>query len=164
MTARWLPGLHGRGIEIDHCRVCGLSWFDPLEFSALGREGWVGLLHLLATSPRDATRPPAAGEGACPRCSQPLVTRAQQTQFGRYTSQACPQGHGHAEQDGALLSSRGLFRPLQLAERVALATERRQLACLTCGAAMGGSAEHCSFCRSPATVVDICRGCPSHSG
>ena len=158
MAAHGLAGPLGHRIEICHCQACGLSWFDPLDFSALGREAWVGLLRLLATSPRNApTSPPTLGEGTCPRCSRPLVARAEQTQFGRYTSHACPQGHGHAQRASALLSSRGLFRPLQLAERVALATERRQLDCLTCGAAMDGGAEHCSFCRSPATVLDIPR-------
>ena len=31
-------------------------------------------------------------------------------------SLACPEGHGQAQREGALLASRGLFRPLLLAE------------------------------------------------
>lgn len=154
--------LTGRGnawVEVDHCDACRLAWFEPLEFDMLAPRGWVELLSRMARAAADAAgregAPPEAR--ACPRCQAGLRAEPQATSFGRHVVHPCPRGHGQAQRDGALLASRGLFRPLLLAERVALATEKRQLHCLPCGAPLDGRAEHCAFCGSPATVIDLPR-------
>ena len=147
----------GSSVEVERCRACHLVWFDPLDLDALDKSGWVQLLQALAHDPPGGLRAEPSTDGPCPRCHRTLQAQPQQSQHGRYMSLACPEGHGHAQRDGALLASRGLFRPLLLAERVALATERRQLNCLQCGAAMDWRAKHCSYCLSPATVLDLPR-------
>ena len=144
-------------VEVLRCEACCLVWFDPLALDALDRSGWVQLLRALVQDRPRALVADASSGGPCPRCHRPLEPRPQQSQHGRYMSLACPEGHGQAQRDGALLASRGLFRPLLLAERVALATEQRQLDCLQCGAALDGGVEHCSYCHSPATVLDLHR-------
>jgi len=144
-------------VEVDRCRPCRLVWFDPLELDALNKAGWVVLLRALLQGGSGEPSPGAATNGPCPRCQHALEPSLQQSRHGRSAGLACPQCHGQAQRDGALLASRGLFRPLLLAERVALATERRQLCCLQCGAPIDGSNEQCGHCRSPATVFDLPR-------
>ena len=151
-----LPGLHGATVDVDHCRGCRLVWFDTLEVSALSQSGWVPLLSELARAKEDLL-PPAHEHARCPRCDAALQATSQVGAFGRFTSLACPAGHGQAQRDGALLASRGLFRPLQLAERVLLAADRRRLHCLPCGAALTGDSERCGHCDSAATVFDLPR-------
>lgn len=151
-----LPGPHGRAVEVDHCAGCRLVWFEPLELHTLAQPGWVQLLTELA-QPGAAAHAPAAGPPRCPRCNAGLEASQDVGSFGRSARLACPQGHGEARHDGALLASRGLFRTLLLDERVVLATERRRLHCLPCGAALDGDADGCAFCASPATVVDLPR-------
>ena len=144
-------------VEVDRCRPCRLVWFDPLELDALNKAGWVALLRALLQGSSGDPSPGAAINGPCPRCQHTLEPNLQQNRHGRSAGLECPQCHGQAQRDGALLASRGLFRPLLLAERVALATERRRLCCLQCGAPIDGRSEQCGHCRSPATVFDLPR-------
>lgn len=155
MHALRLPGRQRADTELDHCGACGSVWFDPLELGALDRRAWVSLLQALAAASPAAPGAPAGGR--CPRCRAALESSSRVTPFGSAATWNCPAGHGHAQPAGALLASRGLFRPLLLAERVALATERRTLDCLHCGARLDGQADHCAFCTSPALVVDLPR-------
>jgi hypothetical protein len=157
MQAVALPGLHGESLQLDHCRACRLVWFDALEPAALAQSAWVALLSEMARRGDDDTPAPDTTRARCPRCAVPLEADAQVSDFGRFARLGCPRGHGHAARDGALLASRGLFRPLQLAERVLLATDQRRLHCLGCGAPLVGASERCSHCDSPATVFDLPR-------
>ena len=154
-----LPGPHGQAVDVEHCHDCRLVWFDPLELDGIAQPGWVALLLAMETARRHTNVAPApfTENGQCPRCHSVLKPQQQVSSHGRYTALACPQGHGQAQRDGALLASRGLFRPLLLAERVALATEARQLFCLPCGAPLDGGAERCLACDSAATVFDLPR-------
>ncbi len=153
MQALRLPGRHQAETELDHCTDCGSVWFEPLELGTLDRRAWVTLLQALAANPRPV--PGSAAAGRCLRCQSRLQATSLVTPHGRAPMWACPAGHGHLQACGALLASRGLFRPLMLAERVALATEARERACLHCGAGIDGAAEQCAFCTSPALVVDL---------
>lgn len=152
-----LPGSNGRSILVDHCRACGLVWFDSLEPSALSKPGWTALLAEMALGAGQDTMPPSTPTQHCPKCQAVLASRTQVSSFGRSVTHACPNGHGHAQRDGALLASRGLFRPLMLDERVLLAGEHRRLHCLPCGGPLDGDAEHCGYCGSPVTVFDLPR-------
>jgi hypothetical protein len=157
MPALSLPGLHGAALQVDHCRACRLVWFDVLEPSALAQSAWVALLSEMARGGDGDRAPLDTAQARCPRCETVLEARMQLSAFGRCASLACPQGHGQAARDGTLLASRGLFRPLQLAERVLLAADRRRLCCLPCGAPLSGASERCGHCDSPATVFDLPR-------
>jgi Zn-finger nucleic acid-binding protein len=152
-----LSGPHGRDIEVDHCSGCRLVWFDPLELDAIAQRGWTELLLEMARASSPADPPPLGDGAACPRCRCRLEPLHAVTDHGRHAGLRCPNCHGQVQRDGALLAAQGLFRPLLLHERVALATERRRLHCLPCGAALDGSAERCAWCGSPATVVDLPR-------
>lgn len=143
--------------QLEHCPECRLVWFDPLELSSLSKAGWVDLLLTMARSAGPRTLAAAPLQGQCPHCASALKVVHNLTKMGRFTGLSCPVGHGEAQRDGALLASRGLFRPLLIAERVALATEKRALDCQQCGAALTGEADACSFCQSPVTVVDFPR-------
>lgn len=146
-------------LEIDLCPGCRLVWFDPLEFASIDTSGWIALLRELGRpGPRRAPLQPLE-HGPCPRCRSALKPVSGALSRGRYMALSCPRGHGQAQSEGALLASRGLFRPLLLADRVALATEKATLDCLNCGAPMAGDAEHCAHCHSPAVVLDIDRLC-----
>jgi hypothetical protein len=157
MQALALPGLHGVALQLDHCRACRLVWFDALEPSALAQSAWVALLQEMARSGDATAASLDTAPARWPRCQSALEATQQVSAFGRSASLACPRGHGQAARDGTLLASRGLFRPLQLAERVLLAADRRRLFCLPCGAPLTGAAERCGHCDSPATVFDLPR-------
>lgn len=152
-----LPGLQGRPLQADHCRACRLVWFDVLEPSALAQSAWIALLTEMARSAPHEQPLLDEARARCPRCDAPMVVTPQVGVFGRSVGLVCPAGHGLAQRDGALLASRGLFRALTLDERVWLSTDRRQLACLPCGAPMTGEADRCTQCGSPATVFDLQR-------
>jgi len=143
--------------EVDHCTACRLVWFDTLEFGGLDRAAWVALLLALAqTRPSEAAAMPDT-RWRCPVCDDTLAARQGQTQHGRHGHHACPSGHGHAQRTGALLASRGLFRPWLLAERLAAGSERRPRDCLQCGAPLDGAGDGCAHCGSPVLVVDLPR-------
>lgn len=142
--------------EIDHCPACRLVWFDALEFDSLDRAGWVALLLALADNRSAGSAAPAA-PWSCPRCDEPLHAATGQTQHGRHGHFACPAGHGHAQRSGALLASRGLFRPWLLTERLPLATGAAAPACLHCGAPLDRPGDRCSHCGSPLLVADLPR-------
>lgn len=154
-----LSGHYARPVELDHCDPCRLVWFDALELSDLSKADWVRLLTRMASADAEGAVASALlpDTGACPRCRQPLRSVHNLTRFGRFSGLACPQCRGELQRDAALLASRGLFRPLLLVERMALAREQRALQCQGCGAALDGEAEHCAYCRTPALVLDLPR-------
>lgn len=144
--------------EVDHCPACRVVWFDVLEFDGLDRTAWVDLLLALAQAPPAETAVVPDTRWRCPFCDETLAVRQGQTQHGRHGHQACPAGHGHAQRSGALLASRGLFRPWRLAERVvAPGSDRGAHDCLQCGAPLDGAGDDCVHCGSPVLVVDLPR-------
>jgi hypothetical protein len=156
-----LPAADGRTLALDHCAPCRLVWFDAFEFGALGRAGWAALLLTMAEAgDSGAIVPPSSllpRTGRCPRCDAALQPAHDRTRFGRFAGLACPRGHGEARRDGALLASRGLFRPLRPIEYAALERENRALSCQGCGAALARGAHACSHCDAPVVVVDLQR-------
>ena len=159
MTVQQLVGQHQRWVEVDHCHPCRLVWFDPQELSSITQAGWVDLLLAMVAPARPHATPLSElrAHSKCPRCSLDLRALHNQTRHGRFAGHECPNGHGQAQREAALLASRGLFRPLLIGERAALASEARELACQQCGAALDGGSSSCGYCQSALTVVDVPR-------
>lgn len=147
---------HAR-VTVDHCAECRLVWFDALESVQLDAMGWV---RLLRTMEAGLAQPLAAAQvprPACPVCSSLFKVVRNRTRYGRFAAQECPQGHGHLSGHAALLAERGLVRPLGAPERRALAAERHPLHCLNCGGPAAADDEHCSWCGTVLSVIDLPR-------
>jgi len=157
MTALSLQGRDGRSVDLDMCAPCRAIWFDALESVRLAGLGWTVLLQRLASLP--PAPPPTSPQASmtCTRCHVPLVPLRNSNRYGRFAAQQCPSCLGQLQSHSMLLANRGLFRPLMGRERAALAEEKRRLECLHCGAGLDGGAEHCSYCKSPALVIDMPR-------
>ncbi len=152
-----LQGHQANDVVVDHCAACRLLWFDALESVQLSGRGWVQALRELQ---RGARGEPSAHRPAvlqCPSCRSALKPVHNTTRYGRFPALECPQRHGHLHSHSGMLAERGLVRSLLGPERQALATERRTLSCLNCGAACDGSSESCSYCATPLMVIDLPR-------
>jgi len=156
MAEQRLAGHYGREVLVDRCGPCRLVWFDTLESVNLAPRGWLGLLRGLQQAP--ATEAPWDGRPlACPVCAAALKPVHNLSRFGRFAALECPNGHGHLQSFALLLAERGLVRPLLPPERAALATARRALHCLNCGAPVAARDEACSHCGSPLVMIDLPR-------
>lgn len=150
-----LPGHMGRQVDLDHCRPCGLVWFDAMESVHLSGLGWVQTLRELqigATPDR-----PVVDRLSCPLCRSVLRPVRNATRFGRFPSLECPTCAGHLHSQAGMLAERGLVRPLLAAERGALKAERRLLCCLNCGAPSDGEGDTCRYCTTPLLMIDLPR-------
>lgn len=157
MTALVLSSHRHAPVTVDHCAECRLVWFDALESVQLDALGWV---RLLRTMEAGLAQPLAAAQvprPACPVCSSVFKVVRNRTRYGRFAAQECPLGHGHLSGHAALLAERGLVRPLGAPERRALAAERHPLHCLNCGGPAAADDEHCSWCGTVLSVIDLPR-------
>ncbi len=157
MTALALSSHRHAPVTVDHCGGCRLVWFDALESVQLDALGWVRLLRTMESG---LARPLALAQvarPACPVCQVGLKVVRNRTRYGRFAAQECPQGHGHLSGHASLLAERGLVRPLGLPERRALAAERHPLHCLNCGGPAAADDEHCSWCGTVLSVIDLPR-------
>ncbi|MEP6502410.1 MAG: zf-TFIIB domain-containing protein [Betaproteobacteria bacterium] len=147
----------GQPIAVDHCPACRLVWFDALESVHLDGLGWLRLLREM----QDGTRLPLAdavkARPACPRCTSTLRPVRNRSRFGTFAVLECPSRHGHLQGHTSLLAERGLVRPLGIAERSALASERHSLHCLNCGGAAASGDDQCSYCGTALVVFDLPR-------
>lgn len=152
-----LAGRYDRVVEVEHCGACRLVWFDQLESVQLAGLGWVSLLGSLQQGAGLAIPEGKAGGLGCPRCSAALKTVQNRSRYGSFAALECPRGHGHLHTHAGVLAERGLVRGLLPAERSALQSGRRRLACLNCGASSDGSSERCRHCDTPLLVMDLPR-------
>ncbi len=151
------PGHQGAQVDLDHCRPCGLVWFDAMESVHLSGLGWVQLLRELQMGLPSAHPDGHAARLSCPLCRVPLKAVHNRTRFGRFPTLECPSCCGHLHRQAGMLAERGLVRPLLPPERSALQQERRQLLCLSCGAPSDGQGDACSYCTAPLVMVDLPR-------
>lgn len=149
--------LHGStgNVEVELCVPCRLVWFDERESLQLSGLGWVELLRRLQHD-EPAAHVWSGQPLGCLVCRKPLLTRNNQTKYGRFVVQACEQGHGTLRSEATLLAERGLVREPSLAERAAMQREPERFSCLNCGAAVEGQAQ-CHFCRTPLMMADLPR-------
>ncbi len=148
----------GKPVTVNHCPPCRLVWFDPLESVHLDGFGWVQLLRAMELGAQRPLADPNVAQPACPLCAAPLMRASNQTRFGRFAALECPQRHGHLHSHSGLLAERGLVRPLGVAERRALASEKHALHCLNCGApAAAGGDDTCRYCKAALVVIDMPR-------
>ncbi|UXH79699.1 zf-TFIIB domain-containing protein [Roseateles amylovorans] len=152
-----LPGHQGAHVDLDHCRPCGLVWFDAMESVHLSGLGWVQLLRELQLGLPVALHDQPAVRLTCPLCRLSLKAVHNRTRFGRFPTLECPSCCGHLHRQAGMLAERGLVRPLLPAERGALKQEQRQLLCFSCGAPSDGQGDTCSYCTAPLVMIDLPR-------
>lgn len=157
MTRLALLGRDSRSVDLDMCRACRAIWFDALESVRLSGLGWTLLLRRLAALPSASTTASAPVVMRCSACKVALMPLRNVNRYGRFAAQQCPSCLGQLQSHSMLLANRGLFRPLLERERATLAAEGRPLECLHCGAGLEGGADHCSYCKSAALVIDMPR-------
>lgn len=148
-------------LSVEHCDDCRSVWFDALESVQLDAAGWVRLLRAmeLATARPSslALAQPGVARPGCPHCAAPLQAVHNRSRWGRFAVLECPARHGHLHGHSGLLAERGLVRPLGVAERRALAEEKRELHCLNCGGPANARDDECRWCRTPLVVLDLPR-------
>jgi uncharacterized OB-fold protein len=156
MAARRLDAHYGQRVEIDVCAACRLVWFDERESLRLSGLGWI---ELLAQMQHDQAAL-AAWSGkplGCARCRKPLRCEANTTRYGRFVANRCAAGHGTLQSQAMLLAERGLVRAPTVAEREAAQAEKREWACVNCGASVAWRASACAYCATPVLLYDLPR-------
>lgn len=169
MDALALEGHYGNTVHTDVCAPCRLAWLDEFEAVNLSGLGWVRLLRRLQNAQlaaQGATAGPLAAQVGCPRCGAGLTAVHNLTGMGRFGELECPRCRGGLASFALLLARRGLVRAMTRRDLDALKAERRDPACLNCGAALEREAcarglldrdARCRYCASPLVVVDMPR-------
>jgi DNA-directed RNA polymerase subunit RPC12/RpoP len=156
MAAQQFDAHYERRVEVDVCAPCRLVWFDGRESLRLSGLGWIELLSKMQHD--DAALAAWAGKPlGCARCRKPLHSEANTTRYGRFVANRCAAGHGTLQSQAMLLAERGLVRAPTTVERAAAHVEKREWACLNCGAAVSGDATACDYCRTPVLLYDVPR-------
>ena len=152
-----LPSHYGMPVELDLCAGCHLVWFDTTEGARLGGPSLLTLIGQMAQAhslPHDVLR----SEVRCPRCSRAVTVVHNRTRWGQSLQLAClANRHGAYQSFAELLQEKGLLRPMSLADRNQLLASAGRIDCVNCGAAIGLHDEHCPFCRSVASLLDVAR-------
>ena len=152
-----LPSHYGLPVELDLCAGCHLVWFDTTEGARLGGQSLLTLIGRMAQAhslPHETLRT----DIRCPRCSRAVTTVHNQTRWGRSLQLAClANRHGAYQSFAEFLQEKGLLRPMSLADRNQLLASAGRIDCVNCGADIGLHDEHCPYCRSVASVLDVAR-------
>ena len=163
-----LEGHYGQTVHTDLCAPCRLVWLDEMEAVNLSGLGWVSLLRRLqnANTMQGESAVACAERHDCPRCGVALKPVHNLTTLGRFGEQECPRCRGGLASFALLLARRGVVRSMTRRDLDALKLEKREPACLNCGAALEREAcarglldsdARCTFCTSPLLVVDMPR-------
>lgn len=154
MTPLLLEGHYGQQVDLDHCEVCKVFWFDALETAALSKVGLTALFELIGQGPVSDT--PLAENARCPRCNTRLESSFDLSRFGKTHNYRCPQNHGHAVTHLQFLAEKGLLRKPTTEEFEAPASRLINTPCPSCGAPMNALEDgKCPFCGSPVVVLDL---------
>lgn len=151
-----LAGHYGAKVHLDLCRACDLIWFDETETARLNGPGLLALIgHMAAaqTLPHEMLRDAAA----CPRCGGRLKTVHNRSRWGQSLQLQCMRRHGAYQSFAQFLGGKGLLRPMSRLDRARLLRDRGRIDCVNCGAAVGLTDEHCTFCRSVPSLLDVAR-------
>uniref|UniRef100_UPI00117FEEEB zf-TFIIB domain-containing protein n=1 Tax=Pelomonas sp. KK5 TaxID=1855730 RepID=UPI00117FEEEB len=162
-----LEGHYGQRVETDLCATCDLIWLDQLESVNLSGLGWVRLLRRMQQAQRESPGvAPMAEPPGCPRCGTRLKPVHNMSTLGRFGELECPRCRGGLAGFAQLLARRGLVRAMSRRDLDVLRQEKRDPACLNCGAALEREAcarglldqdARCSYCTSPLLVLDMPR-------
>jgi len=165
MESLVLEGHYGNSVQTDLCARCDLLWLDALEDVNLSGLGWVKLLRRMQIAQADASGP-LMDHLDCPRCGTALKQVNNLNLMGRFGELDCPRCRGGLASFAQLLARRGLVRPLTRRDLDVLQQEKREPACLNCGAGLDrehcargllDARAHCSYCESPLLVMDMPR-------
>ena len=165
MEALPLEGHYGQTVQTDLCPRCDLLWLDELEAVNLSGLGWVKLLRRMQLAQQDPTEPQHAAMD-CPRCKIALKSVHNMTTMGRFAELECPRCRGGLASFSLMLARRGLVRAMTRRDLDTLKSEKREPACLNCGAGLEREAcarglldkdARCTYCTSPLLVIDIPR-------
>ena len=152
-----LPSHYGMPVELDLCAGCHLVWFDTTEGARLSGQSLLTLIGQMAQAhglPHETLR----DDIRCPRCSRAVTTVHNQSRWGRSLQLAClANRHGAYQSFAEFLQEKGLLRPMSLADRNQLLAGAGRIDCVNCGADIGLHDEHCPYCRSVASVLDVAR-------
>ena len=150
---RFARKLHGE-IELDLCFSCQCIWFDEFESSQLAPAGVLALFRAIHEHQGDL-RQPWPDSLNCPRCSDRMIHGIDLCKNGRFSYHRCPLQHGRLSAFSSFLMEKGFVRPLNGAERAALADKVGIVRCSGCGAAVDIQREMvCGHCRSPISILD----------
>ena len=161
-----LEGHYGNSVQTDLCALCDLLWLDALEDVNLSGLGWVQLLRRMQIAQQLDPSGPLTNKLDCPRCGVALKQVSNLNLMGRFGELECPRCRGGLAGFAQLLARRGVLRPLTRRDLDVLQQEKREPACMNCGA--GLDREHCarglldaqalcSYCESPLLVMDMPR-------
>ena len=165
MEALPLEGHYGQTVQTDLCAHCDLLWLDELEAVNLSGLGWVKLLRRMQLAQAEPTGPQHA-QMNCPRCSAALKSVHNMTTMGRFAELECPRCRGGLASFSLMLARRGLVRAMTRRDLDTLKSEKREPACINCGAGLEREAcargvldkdARCSYCTSPLLVMDMPR-------
>lgn len=151
-----LPGHYGRGVEIDLCGHCHLVWFDQTETARLSGPALLDLIGAMAGSQSlpHRTLDPKAG---CARCGAALKTVHNRSRWGQSLHLECRAGHGAYQTFSQFLQEKGLLRPMSRIDRARLIEKQGRIDCVNCGASVARDEEHCSYCGSVPSLLDVAR-------
>lgn len=152
-----LPSHYGMPVELDLCPSCHLVWFDSTEGARLGGRSLLTLIGEMAQA-QGLPHEPLRKDVRCPRCSRAVTTVHNQSRWGRSLQLACLENrHGAYQSFAEFLQEKGLLRPMTLADRNRLLASAGRIDCVNCGADVGLHDEHCPYCRSVPSVLDVAR-------
>ncbi|MEP7296461.1 MAG: hypothetical protein ABI702_09735 [Burkholderiales bacterium] len=151
-----LPSHYGLPVELDLCPGCHLLWFDSTEAARLGGPAVLALIGTMAGA-QAAPHLPLRDGVRCPRCAGGLKTVHNQTRWGQLLQLECLNGHGAYQSFAQFLQGKGLLRPMSLPDRQRLLESAGRIDCVNCGADVGLGDEHCPYCRSVPSLLDVAR-------
>ena len=151
-----LAGHYGRNVDLDLCRHCDLVWFDGSETAQLAGPGLLELIGAMASS-HDLPHEMLRADPRCPRCDGALGIVHNQSRWGRSSQLQCLRRHGAYQSFAQFLEEKGLLRSMSRVDRARLLRDRGRIDCVNCGGAIGSGDEHCPYCRSIPSLLDVAR-------
>ncbi|MEO6364140.1 MAG: hypothetical protein ABIO71_12985, partial [Caldimonas sp.] len=151
-----LPGHYASTFEIDLCAHCDWVWFDGVETAQMTGPALLALIGKMAES-HALPHEPLGARPRCPRCDGVVALVHNQSRWGRSSQLQCQRRHGAYQSFAQFLGEKGLLRPMSRFDRARLLQVRGRVECVNCGGSIGAGDEHCSFCRSVPSLLDVAR-------
>ena len=156
MQRLMLEGHYGRQVELDLCGGCHLVWFDFTETARLTGSAMLELIGRMAGA-QSLPHATLRKDAGCARCKGRLKNVHNRSRWGESLQLECLSRHGAYQSFAQFLQEKGLLRPMSPVDRARLLQQNGRIDCVNCGAAVGGSDEHCGYCQSVASLLDVAR-------